>query len=70
MKVKYLKLNKAEGPLIIIDEVQDAVYGEIVNIEVSDREHRTGKVVQIDRGKVIIQVFQGSSGISLNDVIP
>jgi V/A-type H+/Na+-transporting ATPase subunit B len=27
-----------------------------------------GKVVQIDRGKVIIQVFQGTSGISLNGV--
>ncbi|GAB4114635.1 MAG: ATP synthase subunit B [Candidatus Caldatribacteriota bacterium] len=68
MKIKYLKLNKAQGPLIIMDEVQDAVYGEIVDIQVSDTEHRTGQVVQIDRGKVIIQVFEGSSGISLNDV--
>ncbi len=68
MKVKYLKLEKAEGPLIIMDQVQDAVYGELVDIQVSHDEHRTGRVVQIDRGKVIIQVFQGSSGISLNDV--
>lgn len=68
MKVKYLKLDKAEGPLIIMDKVQDAVYGEIVDIQVSGREHRMGKVVQIDRGKVIIQVFQGSSGISLDDI--
>lgn len=68
MKVKYLKLEKAEGPLIIMDQVQDAVYGELVDIQVSHREHRTGRVVQVDRGKVIIQVFQGSSGISLNDV--
>ncbi len=68
MKIKYLKLNKAQGPLIIMDEVQDAIYGEIVDIQVSDTEHRTGQVIQIDRGKVIIQVFEGSSGISLNDV--
>ncbi|RQV98749.1 MAG: V-type ATP synthase subunit B, partial [Calditrichaeota bacterium] len=67
MKVKYLKLEKAEGPLIIMDDVQDAVYGEIVDIQVSNQEHRTGQVVQIDRGKVIIQVFQGTSGISLNN---
>jgi len=68
MKVRYLKLEKAEGPLIIMDEVKDAVYGEIVDIEMSGKEHRMGKVVQIDRGKVIIQVFQGTSGISLNGV--
>jgi len=68
MKVKYLKIDKAEGPLIVMDEVKDAVYDEIVDIEISGKEHRIGKVVQIDRGKVIIQVFQGTSGISLNDV--
>ena len=68
MKVRYLKLDKAEGPLIIMDEVKDAVYGEVVDIEISGKEHRMGKVVQIDREKVIIQVFQGTSGISLNDV--
>lgn len=68
MKVKYLKLEKAEGPLIIMEQVQNAVYGEIVDIQLPGKEHRTGQVVQIDRGKVIIQVFQGSSGISLNDV--
>jgi len=68
VKVKYLKLDKAEGPLLVMEEVKDAVYDEIVDIEVSGKEHRIGKVVQIDRGKVIIQVFQGTSGISLNDV--
>ncbi|MBE3121172.1 MAG: V-type ATP synthase subunit B, partial [Thermoplasmata archaeon] len=68
MKVRYLKLDKAEGPLIIMDEVKDAVYGEVVDIEMSGKEHRMGEVVQIDRGKVIIQVFQGTSGISLNDI--
>ncbi len=68
MKVRYLKLEKAEGPLIIMDEVKDAVYGELVDIEMSGKEHRMGKVVQIDRGKVIMQVFQGTSGISLNGV--
>lgn len=68
MKVKYLKLDKAEGPLLVMDEVKDAVYDEIVDIEISGKEHRVGKVVQIDKGKVIIQVFQGTSGISLNDV--
>jgi len=68
MKVKYLKLDKAEGPLIILDKVRDAIYGEMVDIQISSTEHRIGQVVQIDKRKAIIQVFQGSSGISLNEV--
>ncbi|MDN5302738.1 MAG: V/A-type H+/Na+-transporting ATPase subunit [Thermoanaerobacteraceae bacterium] len=68
MKVKYLKLDKAEGPLVVMNEVKDAVYDEIVDIEMTGGEYRMGKVVQIDRDRVIIQVFQGTSGISLNDV--
>jgi V/A-type H+-transporting ATPase subunit B len=68
MKVKYLKLDKAEGPLIIMNGISDAVYGEIVEIELPGKEYRMGQVVQIDKDKVVIQVFQGSSGISLNNV--
>ena len=43
MKVKYLKIDKAEGPLLVMDEVKDAVYDEIVDIEISGKEHRIGK---------------------------
>ncbi len=68
MKIKYLKLDKAEGPLIIMHKVLNASYGEIVEIEIPEKGYRTGQVVQIDHDKVIIQVFQGSSGISLNNV--
>ena len=68
MKVKYLKPDKVEGPLIVMDKVKNAVYDEVVDIELFGKEHRLGKVIQIDQEKVIIQVFQGTSGISLNNV--
>ncbi|MGI6485551.1 MAG: V-type ATP synthase subunit B [Tepidanaerobacteraceae bacterium] len=68
MKVRYLKLYKVEGPLVIMDDVTDAVYDEIVAIQLSDGQHRMGKVIQTDGKKVIIQVFEGTSGISLNNV--
>ena len=67
MKLKYLKLQKVEGPLVILSGVKDAVFGEIVDIEVEQEGHKKGKVVQIDRDLVIIQVFEGTAGISLNN---
>ncbi|MCG0275323.1 MAG: V-type ATP synthase subunit B [Thermosediminibacteraceae bacterium] len=68
MKVKYMKLEKVEGPLIIMEDVKEAAYDEIVEIEVPGRGTRIGKVVEISGNKVIIQVFEGTSGISLDNV--
>lgn len=67
MKMKYLKISKVEGPLIILEGVKDAAYDEMVEIEVEGHEPKSGKVVQINRDKVIIQVFEGTTGVSLNN---
>lgn len=67
MKLKYLKLSKVEGPLIILSGVKEAVFGEVVDIEVENEIRKKGKVVQIDGDRVIIQVYEGTSGISLNN---
>jgi len=68
MKVKYLRLEKAVGPLIVMDDVKDAAYDEIVEIEMPGEPTRMGKVVQVDHGRVIIQVYQGTANLSLNKV--
>lgn len=68
MKIKYKRADKAEGPLLIMENVKNAVFDEIVEIEMPDKTLRLGKVVQIDRNKVVIQVFEGTSGISLPDI--
>ncbi|MDD3705322.1 MAG: V-type ATP synthase subunit B [Clostridiaceae bacterium] len=67
MRLKYLKLYKVEGPLIILSGVKGAMFGEVVDIEVEEGGHKRGKVVQIDGDKVIIQVYEGTAGISLNN---
>lgn len=67
MKMKYLKISKVEGPLIILEGVKDAAYDEMVEIEVEGQSPKKGKVVQINRDKVIIQVFEGTTGVSLNN---
>jgi V/A-type H+/Na+-transporting ATPase subunit B len=67
MKLKYLKLDRIDGPLIVLNGVRDASYDEMVDIEVAGKELKKGRVVQINRDKVVIQVFQGTSGISLGN---
>ncbi|MFZ5353806.1 MAG: V-type ATP synthase subunit B [Bacillota bacterium] len=67
MKIKYLKLDKVEGPLIILSGVKHAAYDEIVDIEVAGQVNKKGRVVQIDRDRVVIQVFESTAGISLSN---
>lgn len=64
MRKEYLKLEKVEGPLIVLSDIDDAAYGEMVDIHLEDGEHRKGKIIKIEGDKVIVQVFEGTSGIS------
>ncbi len=64
MKKEYLKLEKVEGPLIVLSGIEDASYGEVINIKIDNEEIRTGKIIKIEGDKVIAQVFECTAGIS------
>ncbi len=67
MRKEYLKLDKIEGPLIMLSDVEDVSYGEIISIDMNGEE-RTGKVIKIEGDKVVAQVFEGTSGLSTRNV--
>ncbi len=67
MRKEYLKLEKVEGPLIVLSDVKDVSYGEMVSIRIDNQEDRIGKVIKIEGDNVIVQVFEGTSGISTNN---
>lgn len=67
MKKEYLVLDKVQGPLIVISDVKDVSYDEIVDVVVDNKEKKKGKVVQISGDKAIIQLFESTSGISVNN---
>jgi len=64
LRKEYLKLDRIEGPLIVISGVEGAFYGEIIEIKVENDRTRTGKVIRIEGDKVVAQVFEGTSGLS------
>lgn len=67
MKKEYLKLDRVEGPLIELSDIEDVYYGEIINIKVNGEEDKKGKVIKIVNDKVIVQVFESTTGISVNN---
>lgn len=67
MKKEYLVLDRIQGPLIVVSDVKDASYDEIVNVLVDNKIQKKGKVVQIYKDKAIIQLFEPTSGMSVNN---
>jgi V/A-type H+/Na+-transporting ATPase subunit B len=67
MKKEYLILDKVQGPLVVLSDVDDAAYDEIVDLIIDGKQRKKGKVVQIYKDKVIIQIFESTSGISIEN---
>lgn len=64
---EYTQLDKVEGPLIILSGIKNAAYDEIVEIKTKEGT-KLGKVVQLYKDKAVVQVFESTSGIAVNDI--
>lgn len=67
MRKEYLTLNRVQGPLIVLSNVKDVAYDEIVDIIVDGKDKKKGKVVQIHKDKAIIQVFESTIGMAVDN---
>ncbi len=67
MILDYIGVKEINGSLIVLDDVKDASYEEIVTIRLENGALRQGRVVQIEGNRVVVQVFQGTRGISLDN---
>lgn len=64
MNVKeYKTINQVEGPLIFVKKTHPVGYNEIVKIRLSNGQTRLGQVLDTSKDTVVVQVFEGTSGI-------
>ena len=64
MSLQLLGLNDIRGSLIALDHVRNVSNEEMVSIRLQDGSERIGRVVEIEGEKAVIQVFQGTDGMS------
>jgi len=64
--VQYSKIAEIKGPLVVVDDVENAAFDELVEIETTEGERRLGKVLEVGNGKAIVQVFEGTTGLSIS----
>lgn len=67
MSLQYLGLHSISGSLIVLDHVEGAHFDEMARIVLDDGTERTGRVAMIEGDKAILQVFEGTHGLSLHN---
>ncbi len=67
MSVIYKKIQDIVGPLLFLKNEHDVQYGEIVKINTGNEKIRLGQVVKINEDTIIIEVFEDTIGLSLEN---
>ena len=65
MYKEYLTISEVNGPLLTIEQVTDARYMEIVEIELQDGSRKRGQVLMTSSNQALVQVFEGTEGIGI-----
>ena len=71
MAVEYLGLSSVNGPFVVLEGVQGASFDEVVEITSTGndglQEKKLGRVVEINDDKAVIQVFEKTENLSLQN---
>ena len=67
MAIEYLGLDEINGPLVVLDGVQNASFEEIMEITVDNKEKKLGRIVELYNEKAVVQVFEGTENMSLDN---
>ncbi len=65
---EYKTVTEIVGPLMIVEGVEGVTYGELADVRLSNGSMRRGRVLEISGDKAVVQVFEGTRGLSPQDV--
>lgn len=67
MLKEYRTIREIVGPLMLVDGVEGVKFDELVEIEQASGEVRSGRVLEIDGPRALVQLFEGSQGLRISD---
>ena len=63
--VEHRTVSYVAGPLLIAEQMVGVGYDELVEVVTPDDEVRRGRVLAIEGDRAVVQVLDGTSGLSL-----
>jgi len=64
---EYRTAREIAGPLMMVENVEGVKYNELVEIETGSGDIRRGQVLEVDGDRALVQLFEGSTGLNIND---
>ena len=64
---KYKTVKSIEGPLVVVEKVQDVKYEELVEIEIHDGSIRKGRVLEANKEFAVVQLFESTIGVDVDN---
>ena len=62
--VEYTSVRGLRGPLLVVRDVRGVGWDEYVTLHTDDGEDRHGVVLEVDRDLAVVQVLEGTAGLS------
>src|SRR5512143_484225 len=59
-------VSRIEGPIIIVEGATNVSYDEVVEIQDARGQLRRGRVLEVGEGFAVVQIFAGSTGLSID----
>ncbi|PXW91825.1 V/A-type H+-transporting ATPase subunit B [Streptohalobacillus salinus] len=67
MLKEYKTVSEVVGPLMAVEGVEGVKFDELVEVQLQTGEIRHGQVLEVNRDKAMVQIFEGPSGINIKD---
>ncbi len=65
MPKEYRTIQEVAGPLMLVRDVENVAFDELGEIELNNGEKRRCRVLEIDEGNALVQLFENSTGLNL-----
>ncbi len=62
---EYKTIKEVVGPLMLVEGVEGVKYNELVEIVQKDGGIRRGKVLEVERDRALVQLFENSQGLQI-----
>ena len=63
---EVIGVARIEGPIIVVEGAANVSYDEVVEIQDPRGDLRRGRVLEVGEGYAVVQVFSGSTGLSID----
>lgn len=67
MLKEYKTITEVVGPLMLVEGVEGVKYNELVEILQKNGEKRRGRVLEVNRDKALVQLFESSHGLKISE---